>query len=164
MQVDDVHDIGVVMPMYNLIKYSDNYSKSSGILWQYCRDEPTVNVSNSEIVDFNAVNATTSSFKIKEIITDKTSSNGRKSFVAMVPLKYLSNFWRTLEMSKCNCEINTCLNWFKECVIVATAVANQGTTFSIIDTKHYVSVVTLSTQDNAKLPKQLESGFKRTIS
>ena len=56
MQVDDAHNIDVVMSMYNLTEYSDNYSKTSGILRQYCRDEPAVN-NDSEIVDFNAANA-----------------------------------------------------------------------------------------------------------
>ena len=62
-----------------------------------------------------------------------------------------------------NCEINLDLNWSNNCVIVATVVANQGATFSITDTKLYVSVVTLSTQDNTNLLEQLKSGFKRTI-
>ena len=81
----------------------------------------------------------------------------------MVPLKYLSSFSRTLEMPLTNCEITLNLNWSEKCVITATNVANQGTKFSITDTKLYVSVVTLSTQDNAKLLEQLKSGFKRTI-
>ena len=62
-----------------------------------------------------------------------------------------------------NCKITLDLNWSENCVIVATNVANQDATFSIIDAKLYVPVVTLSTQDNAKLLEQLKSGFKRTI-
>ena len=58
-----------------------------------------------------------------------------------------------------NCEINLDLNWSKKCVIVATAVLNQAATFSKTDTKFYVLVVTLSTQENAKLLKQLKSGI-----
>ena len=81
----------------------------------------------------------------------------------MVPLKYLSNFWRTLEISLTNCEINIDLNWSKMHVIVAIDVADQVTTFSITDTKLYGIVVTLSTQDNINLLEQLKSGFKRTI-
>ena len=81
----------------------------------------------------------------------------------MVPLTYLSNFWRTLEMSLISCEINLDQNWFKKFVIVAAEVAGQGATFSITDTKLYVPVVTLSTQDNAKLLEELKSGSKRTI-
>ena len=81
----------------------------------------------------------------------------------MVALKYLSNFWGTPEMSLVNCEINLNLNCSENCVIVSTSVADQGTTFSITDTRLYVPVLTLSTQDNAKLLKQLKSSFKRTI-
>ena len=81
----------------------------------------------------------------------------------MVPLKYLSNFWRILEMSLINCEINLILTWSANCVIVSTNVANQNATFAITNTKLYVPVVTLSTQDNAKLLRQLKSGFKRVI-
>ena len=82
----------------------------------------------------------------------------------MVPLKYLSNFWRTLEMALINCEVNLILIWSANCVIVYTNIAYQGATFEITETKLYVPVVTLSTQDNAKLLPQLKSGFKRTIS
>ena len=81
----------------------------------------------------------------------------------MVPLKYLSNFWRTLEMLLINCEIDIILTWSANCVIVSTAVTNQGTTFAITDTKVYVPVVTLSTQDIMKLLGLLKSGFERTI-
>ena len=80
----------------------------------------------------------------------------------MIPLKYLSNFWRTLDMLLINCEINLDLNWSKRCVIVANN-AGQETKFSITDAKLYVPVVILSTKDNAKLFEQLKSGFKRTI-
>ena len=62
-----------------------------------------------------------------------------------------------------NCEVNLILTWSANCVIVYTDVANQGATFTITETRLYVPVVTLSTQDNAKLLTQLKSGFKRTI-
>ena len=81
----------------------------------------------------------------------------------MVQLKYLSNFWRTLEMVLIDCEVNLILTWSIDCVILYTNVTNQGSTFSIADTKLYVPVVTLSTQDNAKFLPQLQSGFKRKI-
>ena len=80
----------------------------------------------------------------------------------MVPLKYLSNFWRTLETSLINCAINLDLNWSKNCIVVANN-ADQDTAFSLIDSKLYVPVATLSTQDNPKLLEQLKSGFKRKI-
>ena len=81
----------------------------------------------------------------------------------MVPLKYLSNFWRTLEMPLISCEVNLILIWSASCVIVSTDVANQYATFAITDTKLYIPVVTLSTKDNVKLLEQLNSGFKRVI-
>ena len=82
----------------------------------------------------------------------------------MVPLKYLTNFCRTLEMSLINCEIELILRWSANCVIIYTDVANQIPTFTITETNLYVPVVTLPTQDNLKLLPQLKSGFKRTIS
>ena len=76
-------------------------------------------------------------------------------------IKYLSNIWRTTEMPLINCETDLDLSWSKNCILAVTDIANQVITFSI--TKLYVPVVTLSTQDNAKLLEQLKSGFKRTI-
>ena len=158
-QVDNAKDIDIVVPMYNLIEYSDNYSKTSGSLWQYCKDIPAVN-NNGDIVDFNGTNAT-DSFNFK---TGQTNNNGRIDNVEiMVPLKSLSNFWRALEMRLINCEVNLILIWSTNCVIVYTNVANQVPTFEITETNH-VSVVTLSTHDNAKLLPQLKSSLKRTIS
>ena len=87
------------MPMYNLIEYSDNYSKTSGSLWQYCKDIPAVNNAGN-IADFTAIN-TTDSFKFKTKITGQTNTDGeRNGLEIMVPLKYLSNFWRTLEIKE----------------------------------------------------------------
>ena len=80
----------------------------------------------------------------------------------MAPLKYLSNFERTVKITLINCEVNLILT-LSNSVIVYTDVATQGTTFTITETRLYVPVVTLSTQDNAKLLPQLKSGFKRTI-
>ena len=84
------------MPMYNLIEYSDNYSKTSGSLWQYCKEIPAVD-DDGDIVDFNGANAT-DSFSFKTKITGQTNNNERiDNFEIMVPLKYQSNFWRTLK-------------------------------------------------------------------
>ena len=82
----------------------------------------------------------------------------------MVPLKYLSNFWRTLEMLLINCEIELILTWSADCVIISTNVPYQILTFTIAQKNLYVPVVTLSTQGNAKFLPQLKSGFKRIIS
>ena len=78
------------MSMYNLIDYSDDYSKTSGRLWQYCKETPAVNNAGN-IVDFNGANAT-DSFNFKTKITGQTNDNGRIDVETMVPLKYLSNF------------------------------------------------------------------------
>ena len=137
------------MPMYNLIEYSDNYVKTSGSLWQYFRDEPDDDLEDSE------------SFKSKIKITRKTPDDGNEKDVEiMVPLKYLSNFWRNLEMPLINCEVNLILTRSSTCVITDSTGAG---TFEITDTKLYVPVVTLSTQENANLLQQLKSGFKRVI-
>ena len=95
-QIDNAEYIDIVIPMYNLIEYSVNYSKTSGRLWQYCKEIPAVN-NNAAIVDFDGANAT-DSFNSKTKITGQTNDNGRIGVEIMVPLKYLSNFWRTLEM------------------------------------------------------------------
>ena len=145
--IDNAHDIDIVMPMYNSIEYSDNYSKTSGSLWQYYKDDPNNNLANSK------------SFKYKVKITGKTPLDGNtKDVEIIVPLKYLSNFWRTLEMPLINCEVNLILTWSKDCVI--TNSTGEGK-FAITETKLYVPVVTLSTKDNEKLLQQLKSGLKK---
>ena len=115
------------MPMYNLIEYNDNYSKTSGSLWQYCKDIPAVD-NNNAIVNF-AENNLTDSFNFKVKMTSQTGDDGTKNVEIMVPLKYLINFWRTVEMSLNKCEINLILTWSTNCVIVSTNVANQNATF-----------------------------------
>ena len=123
---------------------------------------PAVN-NNGNIVDFNGTN-TTDSFNIKTKITGQTDNNGRTDNVEIIfPLKYLSNFWRTLEMPLINCEVNFVLTWSANCVIIYTNVANQIPTFTITETNLHVPVVTLSTQDNVNLLAQSKSGFKRRI-
>ena len=81
----------------------------------------------------------------------------------MVPVKYLTNIWRTLEIPMINCDVNFILTWSSTCVLVATNTPNQNATFAITDTKLYVPVVALSTQENAKFLQQLKSGFKKVI-
>ena len=88
-QVDNTKNI------YNLIGYSDNYLKTSGSLWQCYRDEPALN--NASVLDNFLGNSTL--FKYKQKITDSTENDGTKAVKIMVPLKYLTNFWRTLKVS-----------------------------------------------------------------
>ena len=148
-QIGNCKDIDIVMPLYNLLEYSDNYAKTSGGLWQYYRDEPNDNLEDSE------------SFKSKIKITGKTpNDDNEKDVEIMVPLKYLKIFWRTLEMPLINCEVNLILTWSSTCVITNSTDAG---TFAITDTKCYVPVITLSTQDNSKLLQQLKSVFKRVV-
>ena len=151
------------MPVYSLIEYSDNYSKTSRSLWQYCKEIPAVN-NDGNIVDFNGANET-DSFKFKTKRTSETNDDGEMDNVEiMVSLKYLSNCWRTLEMPLINGEAELILTWSANCIIIYTDFVNQVPTFEITETNLYVPVVTLSTQFNAKLLPQLKSGFKRTIS
>ena len=144
------------MPIYNLIEYNDNYSETSGTLWQYCKGIRAVD-NNGAIVDFNGANAT-DSFNFKTKVTGQiAASNGNGNIVGrvdvelMVPLKYLSNFWRTLEIFLINCKVQLILDWSANFVIIYTDIANEVRTFTITETNLYVSVVTLSSQDNAKL-------------
>ena len=123
------------MPMYKLREYIHNYSKTSGSLYQYYRDEPNDNLADSE------------SFKSKIKTTGKNPAAGNEKYVQiMVPFKYLSNFWRTLEIPLINCEVDLILTWSSTCVITNSTGAG---TFKITETKLYVPVVTLSAQDNA---------------
>ena len=151
-EIDNCQDIDIIMSMYNLIKYSNNYAKTSGSLRQYYRDEPNNNLANSK------------SFKSKIKITGRTPARGNEKDVEiMVPLKYLSNFWRTLEMPLINCEVNMVINiliWSSTCVI---SNSTGEVKFEITDTTLYVPVVTLSIKDNAKLLEQFNSGFKRVV-
>ena len=122
-QVNNSKDIDVVMLMYNLIESSNNYSKASVSLWQYCRDEPALN--NGDIAEFDANKATSDSFKLKEKIIGQTGNNGTKDVEIMVPLKYVSNFWRTLGMSLINYKINVILTWSVNCVTKFTAIDQE---------------------------------------
>ena len=139
--------------MYNLIEYSDNYSDTSGSLWGFKIDEIVNNV-----VVSNNDNAPL--FKYKASTISNTENNGRKNGVKMaVPLKYLSNFWRSLEMPLINCKVELSLKWYERCLLT---IANTAT-FKITDAKLYVPIVTLSAEDSAKLSKLLREGFKRPI-
>ena len=139
-QIDNTKDLDVLMPMYSLIGYSNNSSKTSGLSWQHCRDEPTLN-NDGAIVNLVA-NVTTSLFKIKEKRTGQTSNDRTNSAEIMVLLKYLSNLRRTLKKPLFDSEINLILS--ENCAIISTVVAHQGATFAITDVKLYVPVITLS--------------------
>ena len=156
--VDTAENLDITMPMYNLIEYSDNYQDSSATLYQYKRDEPP---EANAVADLTADNS--SSFKYKVSLLDNPVLNGnitKRSVKVVVPLKYLSNFFRWLEMPLINCKIKLNLTWEKECVL-----SNQdgAAVFIINDTKMYVPVVTLSKEDNKGFIEQQNKGFQRSI-
>ena len=143
------------MPMYNLIEYSDHYSDTSGSLWGFRRDEivDNANVTNDD---------NSPSFKYKASNISNTEADGIKEGVKIaVPLKYFSNFWRSLEMPLINCKTEVSLEWIENCVLTTAAIGYwcRSATFEITDAKLYVSIVTLSAEDNAKLSKLLSEGF-----
>ena len=145
-QIDNAKYIDVIMPMYNLMEYSNNYSKKLRRLWQYYRDGPALTDAGAT-ANFHSAGKS-DLFKFKQNITGVNGDNGTKNVEITVPLKYLSNFWRTLEMPLINCEINLILTWSDKCVL---SNDTKATTFAVADAKLYVPVLTLSTQDNAKL-------------
>ena len=124
------------MPMYNLIEYSDNYANTTGSLWQYCKDIPARNA-NDEIIVFD-VNNVTDSFNFKAKTTGRTGNNGTKDVEIIVPLKYLSNFWRNLEMPLINCEVNLILTWSSTCVLIYNSgYKTLGSCSDFINTRKY---------------------------
>ena len=156
--VDTAENLDITMPMYNLIEYSDNYQDSSATLYQYKRDEPP---------EANAINDltthTSSFFKYKIELLGNPVLDGniaKRSVKFVVPLKYLSNFFRSLEMPLINCKIKLNLTWKKECVLSTDA---DDAVFIINDTKMYVPVVTLSKEDNKDFIEQQNKGFQRSI-
>ena len=176
--------------MYNLLDYSKNYSKTPGSLWNYYREELTYDGNDNNGPNNNVINS--KSFKYKASITGSTynvnddiincdpdMSGKIKDFEIAVPLKYLSNFWRTLDIPVINCEVSLTLTWPVNCVInslekrLVTAAQGDipavydnspiGALFDITDTKLYVPVITLSDENDNKLLEQLNTGFKSAI-
>ena len=168
-----------VMPMYNLIEYSDNYQDSSVSLCQFKRDEPPRD--NNTFNDAAVGTFNSDSFKYKfNLVGNRVAAGanltntveqaavagvidaGRKvdNVKIVVPLKYLSNFFRSLEMPLINCKIHLELEWSKDCVL---SIVGGASTFIIRDTKLYVPVVTLSKEDNKDFIEQHNKGFRRSI-
>ena len=146
-------------------------------MWNYYRDQPS-----------NPLSTNSESFKYKTSITGNTYNTGddednydankvgKNEAKIVIPLKYLRNFWRTLDIPLINCEVEIILTWTKNCVLADTTVraagnnndppaivAPTGLEFQITDTKLYVPVVTLSKENDIKLLEKLKSGFKKTI-
>ena len=172
--IEDADDLDIVMPMYNLLEYSKNYRKTIGSLYNYYRDELSDDADNNQFNNIKVVNSNT--FKYKNKIIDNTNNAGTKDIELAIPLKYLGNFWRALNIPLISCEVSLELKWDKNCVITsleqrAIAGANPlardnaptGATLAITNCKLYVPAVSLSKDDEIKLLTNLKSGFKREI-
>ena len=169
--IDDAENLDLVMPMYNLIEYSSNYSETN--LWFYSKDEVT---------NFNADIANTNdfkSFKYKAKLLGNTTAqpvpndaNGiPRNVTIAVPLKFLSNFFRSFGMPLINCKAELKLKWTKYCVLSPACNNNYNDnenrrkkiTFTIKYTKLHVPFATLLARDNQKLSKRLSMGFERLV-
>ena len=156
--IDTAENLDIVMSMYNLIEYSDNYQDSSETLYQYKRDEPP---EANAIADLTVDNSNSFKYKVSLLGNPVVADNiAKRSVKVVVPLKYLSNFFRSLEMPLINCKIKLNLTWKKECVLSTDA---GNAVFIIKDTKMYVPVVTLSKEDNKDFLEQPNKGFQRSI-
>ena len=147
--VDTAESLDITMPMYNLIEYSDNYQDSSATLYQYTRDEPP---EDDAVADLTADNSSSLKYKISLLGNPVVANNiARINVKVVLPLKYLSNFFRSLEMPLSSCKIKLSLTWKKECVL---STDDSNAVFVINDKKMYVPVVTLSKEDNKDFIKQ----------
>ena len=170
--VETAENLDIIMPMYNLIEYSDSYSGSSGSLYQFKRDESPLNDNENPL---NVALDNSPSFRYKASLLGKATDvdgNNRslKNTKIFVPLKYLSNFFRPPEMPLINSKTHLELNWNNNCVMYGADTYaggananNRETTFKITSTNLCVPIVTLLTEDNVNLTKQLNEGFKRSV-
>ena len=147
--VDKANYIYIAMPLYNLIEYSDNYWDTSASLWQFKRDE--VSDKNADLTINNS-----QSFKYKAALLRKTAdavnntNSSLKETKIVVPLKYLSNFWRSLEIPLINCKVFFEVNWIEYCILSS---AGKSATFAITDAKLHIPIVPLSTKASANYTK-----------
>ena len=136
--------------MYNLIDYGDSYSDTSGSLWQFKRDEQNRN--NGNPADISTHDSSSLKYQASFLGEPIAAANNTafKDLKTTVPLNYLSNFWRSLKASLINCKIHVKLNWTKICVMsnVAGNIVLMETNANL-----YISIFTLSTEDNVKLKK-----------
>ena len=192
--IEDADDLDIVLPMYNLLEYSKNYRKTTGSLYNYYRDELRDDNDNDNFDNIKVVNSKALKYKNKIIgntydvnstilnpagnaripnLNYLQNNSGKKSIELAIPLKYLGNFWRALNIPLISCEVYLELKWNKNCVITSQQIgvnlergnsaAPTGATLAINDCKLYVPVVTLSKDDEIKLLTNLKSGFKREI-
>ena len=183
--IEDADDLGIVIPMYNLLEYIKNYRKTIGSLYNYYRDELGDGNNPNNFLNNNVVNS--SAFKYKNKITGNTyevaagdpghdaNKVGKQVVELATPVKYLGIFWRALNIPLISCEVSLELKWNKNCVITclervqadAGPPVVNGTptvaTLAINYCKLYIPVVTLSKDDEIKLLTNLKSGFTREI-
>ena len=151
------------MPIYNLIEYSDNYSDISGSLWGFKRDEIT---NNADVTN----DGSALSFKYKASLIAVTEADGTKEIKNSCTTKIFKSFLEILEMPLIKCKVKLLLKWIENCVLNtaeiganADATGADSATLEVTDAKLYVPGVTLSAEDNVKLVKQLNEGFKRPV-
>ena len=181
--IEDADDLDIVMSMYNLLEYSKNYRKTIGSLYNYYRDELSDDAHDNNFDNIKVVNSNT--FKYKNKIIGNTydvdagaqgydvNKNGTQEVELAIPLKYLGNFWRALNIPLISSEVSLELKWNKNCKLTSLEQrdigggnrdnAPTGATLAINDCKLYIPAVTLSKDDEIKLLTNLKSGFKREI-
>ena len=192
--IEDSDDLDIVMPMYNLLEYSKYYRKTIGSLYNYYRDELNDDADLTDHANNNVVSSEAFKYKVIDNTYNTNSTNdlppaggarsanpnydsnrsGKTEEIKLaIPLKYLGNFWRALNMPLISCEVSLELKWNKNCVITSEQLgqnvdggitaAPTGATLAINDCKLYIPVVTLSKDDEIKLLTNLKSGFTRQI-
>ena len=181
--IEDEEHLDIAMPIYNLLEYSKNYRKTIGSLYNYYRDELSDDADDNNFNNIKLVNS--NAFKYKNKITGNTyninatadgydaNKEGTQTIELAIPLKYLGNFWRALNMPLISCEVSLELKWNKNCIITSLEQrqvgprprnnAPTGSTLAINDCKLYIPVVALSKDDEIKLLTNLKSGFTREI-
>ena len=179
--VENAEDLDIAMSMYNLLEYSQNYEKTSGSLFNYYRDEPKEHAIGdvNDAVNISIRNSISFDYKAKIEGSLADGELEKQDVTIAIPLKYLGNFWRSLDIPLINCEITLILSWYKKCVLVGKDLRNEPdpqpnppiaaiesptrVKFEITDCKLYVPVVALSAENDSKLLEQLKSGFRRSI-
>ena len=182
---EDADDLDIVMPMYNLLEYSKNYRKTIGSLYNYYRDELSDDNNPNNFRNTNVVNSNALEYKNKIIgntydvaagaAGHDASRVGQKEIELAIPLKYLGNFWRALNIPLISCEVSLELKWNKNCLITslqqrqvdagppAVNGTTTGATLAINGCKLCIPVVTLSKDDEIKLLTNLKSRFTKEI-
>ena len=167
--VENAEDLDVAVPMYNLLEYSKNYEKTSRSSFNYYRDEPKEHTigDGDNAVNISIRNSKSFDYKTKIVGSLAAGELEKDDFEIAIPLKYLGNFCRSLDIPLINCEITLILSWYKECVLVGRALRNEpnpqpnpptaatesptSAKFEIADCKLYVPVVILSAENNNRL-------------